>query len=775
MKKSFIFLAFVGLLSFFSSCRHESLTASYDIIPVPREVTLNPEGGDFTLNAKTVITYPASNDTLRKDAEHLKGYLLQLTGHDLRISSTPETNNAINLTIDDIIDNPEGYKLTVSPEHIDISAPTSAGVFYGIQTLRKSIPAEHQGKADVVFPAVTITDFPRFAYRGAHFDVVRHFFPADSVKKFIDLLALHNINRFHWHITDDQGWRVEIKKHPRLTEIGSKRSGTVIGRNTDEYDTIPVEGFFTQDQIRDIVQYAADRHITIIPEIDLPGHMQAALAAYPQLGCTGGPYDVWQRWGVSEEVLCAGNDSVYLFLDDVLDEVSDLFPGEYFHVGGDECPKIRWEECVKCQARIRELGYKNDADSKAEEKLQSHVMKHAADFLAKKGKKIIGWDEILEGGATPDATIMSWRGEAGGIKAAEMGNDVIMTPNTYMYFDYYQTLDKENEPIAMNGYVPLEKVYSYEPMPSSLTPEQAAHIKGVQANLWAEYIKTFPHAMYMELPRMAALSEVQWTSGEEKDYDGFMKRLPAMMAHYRANGYPYSMRAYDVTCEVGVDTSSNTLSFSLKAPDGAPIYYTLDGSIPNESSSKYDQPVVVSSDSRLRAIAAYPFGKSNVYRDSVSFNKATARPVSLVTPPAAKFARVPEVLTDGKPGGDDWKADSWMGYHGTDAIVVVDLQQPVEISQVSTNTRVDTGSHVFDARKMSVALSDDGETWEKAGEESFPELNGNTRETRSHAISFPARKARYVRLSLEPEKEIPSWHPAKGKKGFLFIDEISVQ
>ena len=755
------------------ACRHESFTADYNVIPLPNQITFGEAGNFFTLSGKTVITYPQGNDSLQRDARHLQDYLLQLTGHELKISEGEKEKDAINLYIDPIVENQEGYQIKITPETVDIAGTTSAGVFYGIQTLRKSIPANIAGKHDVKFPVATITDFPRFPYRGAHLDVARHFFPADSVKKFIDVLALHNINRFHWHLSDDQGWRVEIKKYPLLTQISSKRNGTVIGHNTDEYDTIPVEGYFTQEQIKDIIQYAGDRHITIIPEIDLTGHMVAALTAYPELGCTGGPYEVWKRWGVSEDLLCAGNDSVYVFINDVLDEISDLFPSEYIHIGGDECPKVRWEECIKCQTKIRELGLKSDSESSKEEKLQSHVMKEAEKFLASKGKKIIGWDEILEGGASQDATIMSWRGEAGGLAAAEKGNDVIMTPNTYLYFDYYQTRDVDNEPIAIGGYVPLEKVYGYEPVPESFTPEQAAHIKGVQANLWTEYIKDFPQAIYMELPRMAALSEVQWTQGN-KDYEGFMSRLPSMFAHYKANNYPYSLRAYDIQGEVETDTTDHTLSFILKAPETAPIYYTLDGSQPTSSSQRYESPVKVDKDAKLRAVAVYPFGESKIFKDSVKFSKGTAHPVSLLSNPAPKYTNPPMTLADGQTGGENWNSNKWIGYNGTDAIVVLDLENPVEISNVSTNTNVDTNSHIFDIRKISVSVSDDGENWKDVISEEYPELSGRTRQINNHSVSFNPVTTRYVKVAMEPEKSVPSWHQAKGKPAFIFIDEITV-
>ena len=771
------FLSFLlPVLFVFSFCfgKKTSPVADYNIIPLPAEISASPEKGVFDLNSQTIITYPSIHKVLLNEALHLQNYIRQTTGMELKIKPDYKSKNAIDLSLDNVMENPEGYIMNITPEKIFIKAPSAAGVFYGIQTLRKSIPVNLDYPQSVIsFPVVDITDYPRFSYRGAHFDVARHFFPQDSVKKFIDLLALHNINNMHWHLTDDQGWRVEIKKYPKLSEISSKRPGTVIGRNTGEYDNVPVEGFFTQDEIRDIVKYASARHINIVPEIDLPGHMVAALTAYPELGCTGGPYEVWKRWGVSEDLLCAGNDSVYVIINDILDEVSDLFPSEYIHIGGDECPKVRWKECVKCQAKIEELGLKGDDNSEPEEKLQAYVMTRAADFLAGKGKKIIGWDEILEGGVSPEATIMSWRSESGGLKAARLGHDVIMTPNNYLYFDYYQTLDKDNEPIAMNGYVPLEKVYSYEPVPSSFSPDQTAHIKGVQANLWTEYIKTFPHAIYMELPRMAALSEVQWTQGN-KDYDDFMMRLPAMLEIYKENDYPYSKRAYDVSGNVEVDQENNKLVFNLDAPKGAEIYYTLDGTEPKATSLKYTTGVAVDKDTKLRAKAFYDFGESYVYHDSVSFNKATARPVKLLTLPAPKYAREPWILTNGQKGGDHWNSDKWIGFHGNPVEVVVDMQKPTEFSEVATNTIVDTGSQVFDTRRMTVSVSDDGDNWTQVVSQEFPPLEKDTRIILPRSLSFAPVTSRYIKLELEPENIIPEWSRASGKKAFLFIDEIAV-
>ena len=748
-----------------------TVTASYEVIPQPQEV-IPMADEPFVLNGKTVIAYPADDDVLKKDAELLRGYIKQLTGYDLKVTDKVPGENAIVLRAELENENPEGYVLTVDQSKIDINGATAAGTFYGIQTLRKSIP--EAGNNTVNFPGVIITDEPRFSYRGAHLDVARHFFPVDSVKTFIDMLALHNMNRFHWHLTDDQGWRVEIKSRPLLTELGSKRSGTVIGHNSGVYDSIPVEGFYTQDEVRDIIQYAADRHITIVPEIDLPGHMLGALKGYPELGCTGGPYDLWQHWGVSEDVLCAGNDSTYVFIDDVLGEIADLFPGEYVHVGGDECPKVRWEECVKCQAKIVELGLKADEHGTKEEKLQSHVIHHASDFLASKGKKMIGWDETLEGGLAPGAVVMSWRGEAGGIAAAKLGHDVIMTPNNYLYFDYYQTLDRENEPDAIGGYVPVEKVYSYEPMPADLTDDEKEHIFGVQANIWTEYIPTFSQVEYMALPRYAALSEVQWSKAP-KDYKAFVKRVPQLVNQYKANGYNYATHVFDVQGNLATDPEGHTIVATMTTADDAPVYYTLDGTEPTEESALYEGPISLDKTTKIKAVAIRKDGKSRIYNDSISFNKATTRPIEFETKPHPRYtAQGPATLVDGKFGANGFNTGGWVGFAGNDLVAVINMEEPQEISEVSTRTCVDTGSWVFDATGMKVSVSNDGKSWRQVASATYPALEKDMSGIIPHSLTFEPTKAQYVKVTLEAQKKIPAWHNGAGKPGFVFVDEIEV-
>lgn len=507
--------------------------ASFDIIPRPDKVEIVPDV-PFTLTAATTIVH---DDELAQEARFLQEYILQATGIDLKLGGNP-TGNSIVLRLVQGGQGDESYALHVGCKDIVITGPTAAGVFYGVQTLRKALP---QGKTEKVeIPTVSISDYPRFAYRGAHLDVCRHFFGKDEVKTYIDMLAMHNINRLHWHISEDQGWRIEIKSRPLLTKEGAWRAQTVIGHNSGKYDGVPHGGFFTQDDAREIVAYAAARHITVIPEIDLPGHMQAALAAYPVLGCTGGPYKVWEKWGVSEDVLCAGNPETLTFIKDVLGEIVDIFPSQYIHIGGDECPKVRWKECPRCQARMDELGFKAGGKRPREEQMQAYIMQQAEAFLASKGRKVIGWDEILEGGLGPNVTIHSWRGIEGAVEAARQGHDAILSPVSHMYFDYYQSRDTEHEPDAIGGYTPVEKVYAFNPIPESLTPDQARHIIGVQANVWTEYIPTFSQVQYMALPRFAALSEVQWCQPQARDYSSFLQRLPRLTALYRTCGYNYA-------------------------------------------------------------------------------------------------------------------------------------------------------------------------------------------------------------------------------------------
>ena len=514
-------------------------TASYDVVPLPQSIVMQ-KGEPFVLNGDVQIL---AGEDLQQEAEFLQAYLKDITGISLSLASKREKKKTyIELAVSPKVKEAEGYILTVSQKGVSIVGGSAAGVFYGIQTLRKSILFP---LSSFLFPPVVITDAPRFAWRGMHLDCSRHFFSTDFVKKFIDLLALHNMNRFHWHLTDDQGWRIEIKKWPKLISVGSQRTGTIIGTNSDIDDGIPYGGYYTQEEAREIVAYAAARHITVIPEIDMPGHMLAALASYPELGCTGGPYQVGHYWGVYKDVLCVSNERVYQFVEDVLTEIMDIFPSEVIHIGGDETPTEKWLQCPKCQALQKQLPASQQAAEDFEpltsklSPLQAHFTKRVFDFLTSKSRRALGWDEILDG-SPQDAMIMSWRGTEPGAKAAETGHDVVMTPTTFCYFDYQQVEDTQFEPSRCGGFIPIEKVYSLDPAPDSLSVTAREHILGAQANLWTEYMTNEAMVEYQALPRMSALSEVQWTLPERKNYEAFKERLTRLTALFELYHYQYA-------------------------------------------------------------------------------------------------------------------------------------------------------------------------------------------------------------------------------------------
>ncbi len=750
-------------------------TADFNIIPRPQQVNVSNDA-PFTLSTKTVISLGTNSQDMKRNANMLASYIEQATGIRPAIGKG-KSGAAIILTIDKTIANAEGYKLDADAKQIRIAGASAAGVFYGIQTLRKSLPLVNGKASKVSIPAVHISDAPRFAYRGTHLDVSRHFVTADSVRQFIDMLALHNINRFHWHLTDDQGWRIEIKKYPLLTQIGSKRAQTVIGHNSGKYDGKPYSGFYTQKQIRDIVKYAADRYITIVPEIDLPGHMQAALAAYPDMGCTGGPYEVWQKWGVSDNVLCAGNDKTLTFIDNVLKEITQLFPSKYIHVGGDECPKTQWQKCPKCQARIKALNLEAKDGHSAEERLQSYIITHASNYLKSLGRNTIGWDEILEGGLAEGATVMSWRGESGGIAAAKQHHDVVMTPNSYLYFDYYQSLDKANEPIAIGGYLPLETVYSYEPMPKELTADEARHIIGVQANIWTEYMPTFKQMQYMALPRLAALSEVQWSQPALKDYNSFTNRLTEFTHLYDRLGYNYAKHLYNVAIHVDSDNKWREILIHMTTAGNAEIRYTLDGTEPTANSTLYTGTIVLQKSAKIRAAAFRDGKRSSVTSQDISFNKATACPVELLQPTHKNYTyKGGATLTDGLLGDKGFGTGRWLGFSGNDLEAVIDLKQNTDVSSVSLNTCVDKGSWIFDARNIEVSVSADGKSFTKVASKSLPALEEQTPDNiYTYELTFPQTTTRYVKVTATSEHNIPEWHGGKGKPAFLFVDEISVK
>ena len=504
---------------------------NYQVVPLPQQISIDKSGQYMTLSKGMTVGYPSGNQQMKRNAEFAAEYL------GLIVKEPNNKTADVNLLLDLKSDNPDAYSMSINKKGITIQGASESGVFYGIQTLRKSIMNE---TGEVRLPYALVSGSPRFGYRGTELDCARHFFPVSFIKKFIDILALHGINRFHWHLTDDQGWRFEVKALPELAKKASVRPCTVVGKNVGLsdpnnaiYDDTPETGYYTQEEMREVVAYAAERYITIIPEIDLPGHMIAALSVYPHLGCTGGPYKVWGIWGVADDVLCAGNPKTLEFLKTVYGELCDVFPSKLIHIGGDESPRVRWKSCPKCQAKMKELGLKNEAE------LQTYINKEMEAFLALRGRQLIGWDETLEGGLSENAAVMSWRGYEGGKAAAKLHHHVVMTPTNNCYFDYYQLKNRDVQPLGIGGYLPLSKVYSMEPVPEDLTKEEAQYILGAQCNLWTEYMLSPDHVEYMLLPRLAAMSEVQWLQPEAKNYEQFLARLASLEQSYRRLGYKF--------------------------------------------------------------------------------------------------------------------------------------------------------------------------------------------------------------------------------------------
>lgn len=600
--------------------------AMINVIPKPASADLHD--GSFNFMTQTKIVYDTKNRELKSTIDLFARQLRISTGYQLPIldrSDMPKSNAVVFQYDHDTAFENEAYKIEVEKDNVNISAGADVGFFYAVQTLLQLLPPEVYSTERVKniqwkIPCVSISDKPRFGWRGAHLDVSRHFFPKEFIKTYIDILAFHKMNIFHWHLTDDQGWRIEIKKYPKLTEVAAWR----VDREQQDWNRREPQregekatygGFYTQDEIRDIVQYAADRHITIIPEIEMPAHTTAVLAAYPQFSCTGGPFTVLPGgyWPVTD-IFCAGNDSTFEFIQDILTEVMDLFPGEYIHIGGDEANKMEWKECPKCQARIKKEGLKD------ENELQSYFIKKIEKYLISKHRRLIGWDEILEGGLAPEATVMSWRGIVGGIEAARANHDVIMSPNTHCYFDFYQGREAY-EPRAIGGYIPLSKVYSFEPVPDYLTTEQASHILGAQANLWTEYIPTPEHAEYMLLPRLAAIAEITWSPKESHQWKTFVPRVEQQLKRYDVLHYNYAKSAYHVGISMQKDSLAKYFAVILSTEMGStPIHYTLDGSEPDLNSPLYIKPISLDKTINVKAVAFKNHSKIGLTtEDTISF------------------------------------------------------------------------------------------------------------------------------------------------------------
>jgi len=623
MKSLPLYISFALSLFFGIGCQEAPIIPKTPpIIPLPKNV--KSIQGQFHINKQTVIVYKSIDKEGRKVADYLQQLIARPSAMKLAIQTDVPGQNFIHLKIDQSFNSVTGsYSIISNGLGITISSADPIGLFYGIQTLRQLLPAEIESKipvnnVDWIVPAVIIEDEPRFKFRSMHLDVGRHFFSVDFVKKYIDLLAFHKMNYFHWHLTEDQGWRIEIKKYPKLAKVASKRNETLIdhgARPPFKFDAQPYGGYYSHEEIKEIVEYAAERFITVIPEIELPAHSLAALAAYPEIGCTGGPYDVATRWGSFEDIFCAGNEQTFQFLEGVLTEVMELFPSRYIHIGGDECPKTRWKSCPKCQKRVKSEGLKSD------DELHSYFIKRIQRFLAKNKRTLMGWDEILDGDILPGATVMSWRGETGSIQAAKMGHEVIMTTNTHLYFDQYQT-DPQTQPLAIGGYSTLESVYQYEPIPYELSEQEAKYIIGAEGLLWTEYVKTPEYAEYMVFPRACALAEVCWSSKEKRDWQSFRQRLEKHLKRldYMGVNYFYEVPKPIIKSEnIGfVDVTEVSLGYPIEDLE---IRYTTDGSEPHLTSNLYVSPITVNASGTIKAISVKKSDATQSKPIVVNFNK----------------------------------------------------------------------------------------------------------------------------------------------------------
>ncbi|KAA0130774.1 family 20 glycosylhydrolase [Chryseobacterium sp. SN22] len=655
----------------------------------------------------------------------------------------------------------EKYAIDISPRRIVISSNTKQGYFLALQTLTQLL---RQYKGSGKIPAMKIEDEPKFAWRGMHLDVCRHFFTVEEVKQYIDYLAMYKLNTFHWHLTDDQGWRIEIKKYPKLTQTGSKRKESMIGAYVDNtFDGKPYGPYFyTQEQIKEVVEYAAERHITVVPEIEMPGHALAALSAYPELACTKGPFEPATKWGVFDDVFCP-KEETFTFLENVLNEVIQLFPSQYIHIGGDECPKTRWKECAHCQELIRKNNLKD------EHGLQSYFIHRIEKYVNSKGRKIIGWDEILEGGLAPNAAVMSWTGIKGGVEAAKSGHFAVMTPGAYCYFDHYQG-DPATEPNAFGGFTPLDKVYSYQPVPEELNAEQSKYISGVQANLWTEYILDFKQVQYMIFPRLLALSEVAWGTSDPKNYKEFEGRVINEFGTLDKIGVNYARSIYNINGKV--IPVSNGVAYELSTSQKtAGIRYTTDGTEPQTDSPTYTNPIPVSKSMTMKS-AYFESGqlKSAVSTQDFKISKTTGKKITLEQEPSENYSFGGAfTLVDGIIGNQRQLGKTWLGFQGKDVVATIDFGQATPFSEVYFNTLDNKGSWIHFARSARILISDnetDFKMVKEIGKEEILAAKGKIR------LQVGNQKTKYLKIEIENAGIIPAGNPGADSKAWLFVDEI---
>ncbi|MEZ7944663.1 MAG: family 20 glycosylhydrolase [Flavobacteriaceae bacterium] len=752
------------IISLFFSCEQETIQLKeIGIIPKPLFQEINK--GVFVLDENIRFI---SDTELNEVSDYLKLYIEE----NYQVSFTPQKESKkIVFTSNDTISNEEGYELKIEENSILIASKNSKGAFYAVQSLLQLMPIKSNGLA-IAIPCLELQDEPQFKYRGMHLDVGRHFFSVDFIKKYIDLIARLKMNTFHWHLTEDQGWRIEIKKYPKLQEIAAFRNETLVGHYNDQphkFDGKKYGGFYTQEQIKEVVAYANTRQVTIIPEIEMPGHSQAAIAAYPALGCTGEQVKVATKWGVFDEVYCP-KESTFKFLEDVIDEVVALFPGKYIHIGGDEAPKTNWKKCAHCQRLIKEKGLKD------EHGLQSYFIARMEKYINTKGKQIIGWDEILEGGLAPNATVMSWRGTSGAVEAAKEGHDVILTPGSHCYFDHYQS-DNENEPLAIGGFLPLEKVYHFNPIPKELSDQEATYVLGAQGNVWTEYMQTEKQVEYMAFPRVVALSEVLWSSPENKNYTDFINRLEQYQKRLDQLDVNYANHMYSVKGEL--KNTEGNLTYQLNTTSSSyPIYYSTNETAP---SKLYVNPIPVDSSIIIKAVIldSNATALGAVFQQKVNLHKGVGAKILIDKKPHPTYnAGGKNALINGISGNNKRYGDKeWLGFSGEDIEITIEFENPTNINTIATRFFNANGQWIYAPKEINLQLKlEDGRAIS---------TRKKIENTKSLLVDFNLNisqfypedknlKATELKITIPSYGIIPEEKQGAGHKPWTFIDEIII-
>ena len=775
MKKILFQRLGVFLLVLAVGCGEESKTIftenDINIVPKPLEMKLNQGAFRFTKDTKLV----AANDQTQV-FEVLQNKFVSAAGWNLGVVNTAPSSNFVQLSTDVSLPE-EAYNLKVTENQVIIYASGHNGFLYGLETIRQLLPVSIESKNVVSnmnwdIPNVEIKDSPRFKWRGFMLDVSRHFFDKDYVMETIDQLAFLKMNTLHLHLVDDQGWRIEIKKYPKLTEVGGFR----VDQEDKPWNARPTPelgkettygGFYTQEDIKEIVAYAESRGITVVPEIEMPAHVMSAIAAYPELSCFQKPIMVPSGgvWPITE-IYCPGKETTFEFLENVLLEVMELFPSRYIHVGGDEATKTNWEKCTDCKKRIQEEGLENV------EELQSYFIRRMERFLSSKGRTLLGWDEILEGGLAPGATVMSWRGVKGGLEASEAGHDVVMTPNSHCYFDYYQG-DQDAEPLAWGGNLPLSKVYQFDPVVEGMSEEQANHVLGGQANLWTEYVPTKAQAEYMTYPRLAALAEAVWSSKDNRNWDDFSNRVSSLFQRYGIMGVNYAKSAYQVTTETSVNTENGVISIALKSEfPQADIRFSLDGSDITSASKKYSAPVDIDRTTNIKAQVfkdGEPVGA--IFEKTIKYHKAVGKPVTYINKYHDSYKGAEDLgMVNVVRGSKNFHDGQWQGWLDNDMELVIDLESPTELEKISVGTLENQGSGIYFPIQVEVFLSDDGKTFRSAGSAKREYAANNGSELKDFVIIIGKQTARYIKVKATNLGTAPT-----GGGSWMFIDEVVVE